>query len=260
MGNDAPKSSIGMMILTDGQVFGEVEEVTEPKFSKEAKEYKQQYSPSKTVGRVPGWGSWDGLKFKITYTGNSAQRALLTDAKAGTKRLWQVIMPPEFVAADGTYDGFQFTGFISDVEPMADGDGIVYRSITVSVDGDVTVLTTRAAGLTSTFLAVADDEGHALTLSPTAAADTYYYTCLAYHSATEGVNSDTALVTPTAAGAGSVIRVNGVVVASGAASTGIPLGQNPGDKTMISVVVSEAGKIPVPYFIEVTMSDSPAPA
>jgi hypothetical protein len=258
MGNDSPKSSIGMMILTDGQVFGEVEEVTEPKFSKEGKEYKQQYSPSKTVGRVPGWGSWDGLTFKITYTGNAAQRALLTDAKAGTKRLWQVVMPPTFVAADGTYDGFQFTGFISAVEPTADGAGIVYRSITVTVDGDVTVLTTKAAGLTSTFLAVADDDGHALALSPAAAADTYYYTCLAYHSATEGVNSDTALVTPTASV--GTIRVNGTVVASGAASTGIALGQNPGDKTMISVVVSETGKIPAIYFIEVTMSDSAAPA
>ncbi len=258
MGNDSPKSSIGMMILTDGQVFGEVEEVTEPKFSKEAKEYKQQYSPSKTVGRVPGWGSWDGLKFKITYTGNSAQRALLTDAKAGTKRLWQVVMPPEFVAADGTYDGFQFTGFISDLEPTADGDGIVYRSITVSVDGDVTVLTTKAAGLTTPFLSVADDDAHALALTPAAAAASYYYTCLAYYSATEGSRSDTALVTPTAAV--GTIRVNGTIVVSGAASGGIALGQNPGDKTMISVVVSETGKIPAIYFIEVTMSDSAAPA
>lgn len=254
MGNDAPKSSIGMMILTDGQVFGEVEEVTEPKFSKEVGEYKQQYSPSKTVGKVPKWGNWDGLKFKITYTGNAAQRALLTDAKAGTKRLWQVVMPPEFVAADGTYDGFQFTGFISDVEPTADGDGIVYRSITVSVDGDVTVLTTRAAGLTTTFLAVADDESHALALSPAAAGTTYYYTCEAYKSSDESLNSNTVTVTPTAAV--GTIRVNGTVVASGAASGTIAIGQNSGDKTMISVVVSETGKIPVPYFIEVTMGIS----
>ena len=253
MGNDAPKSSIGMMILTDGQVFGEVEEVTEPKFSKEAKDYKQQYSPSKTVGRVPGWGSWDGLTFKITYTGNAAQRALLADAKAGTKRLWQVVMPPTFVAADGTYDGFQFTGFISGVEPTADGDGIVYRSITVTVDGDITVLTTKAAGLTNPFMTIADDDAHALTLSPTAAADKYYYTCEAYYSGTEGVNSDTVAVTPTAAG---TIRVNGTIVASGAASDQIAIGQNSGDKTMISVVVSETGKIPAIYFIEVTMGIS----
>jgi hypothetical protein len=254
MGNDAPKSSIGMMILTDGQVFGEVEEVTEPKFSKEALDYKQQYSPSKTLGRVPGWGSWDGLTFKITYTGTPAQRALLTDAKAGTKRLWQVIMPPEWVAADGTYDGFQFTGFLSAVEPTADGSGVVYRSFTVTVDGDVTVLTTRAAGLTSTFLAVADDESHALALSPAAAGTTYYYTCEAYKSSDESLNSNTVTVTPTATV--GTIRVNGTVVASGAASGAIDIGQNSGDKTMISVVVSEKGKIPVPYFIEVTMGIS----
>jgi hypothetical protein len=163
-------------------------------------------------------------------------------------------MPPTFVAADGTYDGFQFTGFISGVEPTADGDGIVYRSITVTVDGDVTVLTTRAAGLTTGFLAVADDEAHALVLSPTAAADKYYYTCEAYKSSDESLNSDTVTVTPTATA--GTIRVNGIVVASDAASGAITIGQNSGDKTMISVVVSEAGKIPAIYFIEVTMGIS----
>jgi hypothetical protein len=254
MGNDEPKSTIGMMILTDGQVFGEIFDITEPKFSKEEKEYKNQYSPTKTIGRVPGWGKWDGLGFKINYTGSAAQRALLVDAKAGTKRLWQVVMPPDFVAADGTSDGFQFSGFLSAVEPTADGDGIAQQAFTVSVDGDITPLAVRAAGLTTPFLAVADDESHALALSPAAANAVYFYKCEAYHSATEGLNSDTVTVTPTAAV--GTIRVNGTVVTSGAASGAIPIGQNSGDKTMISVVVSEIGKIPAIYYIEVTMGIS----
>lgn len=254
MGNDEPKSTIGMMILTDGQVFGEIFDITEPKFSKEEKEYKNQCSVSKTIGRVPGWGKWDGLKFKITYTGSAAQRALLTDAKAGTKRIWQVVMPPDFVASDGTSDGFQFSGFLSEVEPTADGDGIAERSFAVAVDGDVTPLTTRAAGLTTPFLSIADDDSHSLTLSPEAANAVYFYKCEAFFSGTEGTRSDTVAVTPTATA--GTIRVNGTVVASGSASGAIPIGQNSGDKTMISIVVSETGKIPAIYFIEVTMGIS----
>ena len=254
MGNDEPKSTIGMMVLTDGQVFGEIYDIVEPKFSKEEKEYKNQYSATKTIGRVPGWGKWDGLGFKINYTGSAAQRALLTDAKAGTKRLWQVVMPPDFVANDGTSDGFQFSGFVNAVNPTADGDGIAIREITVSVDGDVTPLTVRAAGLTTPFLSIADDEAHTLALSPAAANAVYYYKCEAYHSGTESTNSDTVLVTPTATT--GTIRVNGTVVTSGAASGAIVIGQNSGDKTMISIVVSETGKIPAIYYIEVTMGIS----
>jgi hypothetical protein len=62
------------------------------------------------------------------------------------------------------------------------------------------------------------------------------------------------LVTPTATT--GTIRVNGTVVTSGAASGAIVIGQNSGDKTMISIVVSETGKIPAIYYIEVTMGIS----
>jgi hypothetical protein len=251
---DQAVSSLGVQILADGQVYGEIFDVSVPKLSIDKKEYKNQNATGGISGQVAGWAKLDDLKFKINYTGSVSQRALMTDAYARTKRLWTIVMPETFVASDGSSDGFTFTGFISEVGPKADGESVIEQEISVAVDGKMTPVTVRAAGLTTTFLSIVDDDSHTLTLVPAASASVYDYSCVAFHSGTAGLNTNTVLVTPTAAM--GTIYVNGTVVASGAASGAIAIGQNIGDQTMISVVVTAPSKLPKIYWIRVVMGSA----
>lgn len=116
-------------------------------------------------------------------------------------------------------------------------DGAATRTYTVTV--------TRAASANADLSAPALSAG---TLAPAFAAGTTGYTA----SVSNATSSLT--VTPTAAGAGAVIRVNGTVVASGSASGA--LGLSVGPNTLTVAVTAQDGTTTKSYTVTVTRGAS----
>ena len=110
--------------------------------------------------------------------------------------------------------GFNFYAFVKSYTPSdAPLEGKLEFSASFRCSGEARFGVSRAAGLTTPFFILS--EGNA-SVSPTRQGTTYTYTA----EVATGVTSLT--VTPTSA-AGDSIRVEGAVVASGAASVALPL-------------------------------------
>lgn len=241
------KSSLFFRVIHGGLILPEVKKITEPKGTTAKTDSTSQDNLYGVKSRDVGWKDMGDMTLTLVDTGGSTFGDLITLWKNGTKQVWEICYAPL-----GSGRSITFTGFVSGVgHAHADDGGAQTIELTVTPVSDFTVLTTGAAGLTTPFLSIADDDAHALTLSPAAANATYQYEATAFSSGTENNNSDTVLVTPTAAA--GTIYVNGVVVASGAASGAITLNQTQGDVTYISIVVQETGKASKSYFVRITM-------
>jgi FtsP/CotA-like multicopper oxidase with cupredoxin domain len=110
------------------------------------------------------------------------------------------------------------------------------RTLYMKPNGKPDDTITESDGLTDPFFAMSGSGD----LTPAAAGDEYYYTYI--------VANEVASVTVTPTASAGVIKVNGNVVASGAASSAIALAV--GEYTDIEVEVKETGKAAVKYMIK----------
>ena len=241
------KSSLQFRVLHANIIIPEVRKITEPKATTAKTDSTSQDNLYGIKSRDVGWKDMGDMTITCVDIGGSLFGDLVTLWKNGTKQTWEIEYAPV-----GAGRAITFTGFVSGVGHVHQDDGGAQLiEITVTPTSYFTVLTTGAAGFTTPFCVVADDESHTLTPATAASATNYNLEYTAYSSGTESLNSDTVTVTPTAAV--GTIYVNGTVVASGAASGAITLNQTQGDVTYISVVVCEANKASKTYMLRVTM-------
>lgn len=244
------KSSLKYRVLHANTLIPEVKHISEPKGSTAKTDTTSQDNLYNIKTQGDGWKSMGDMAITILDTGSSLFSDLLTLWKNATQQTWEIAYAPI-----NSGRAITFTGFISGIEHKhADDGGPQTIELTVTPVGYITALSTGATGLTSTFLSVADDDAHALTLSPTAAAGVYDYECTAFYSGTENVNSETVAITPIATA--GTIYVNGTIVATGVASSQISISQTPGDVTYIGIAVCETGKASKTYLVRVKMGSA----
>lgn len=174
------------------------------------------------AGDVPISGFFD-------HEDANGQLAMVADCTAREIKTAAIVFP----ASTGTQ--WVFNGLITSIK-IGDNpteDGIPF-SATIKVSGKPTLTVATSAGLTNLTVT-----GAALIPAFSAAVKDYV--------ATASAVTETVTVTPTATG---VIKVNGTVVASGAASGNIALGAA-GSITKITIEVSEENKAPKVYTISV---------
>lgn len=241
------KSSLKYRVLHANILIPEVKHIGEPKGSTAKTDTSSQDNLFNHKTHDAGELDTGDMSMTILDTGNSLYSDLLTLWKNSTKQVWEIAYAPINCGRAIT-----FTGFISGIEHKhADDGGPQTIELTISPTGYITLLSTGATGLTTTWLSIADDNSHALTLSPTAAATVYDYECTAFSSGTENIDSNTVAITPIAAA--GTIYVNGTVVTSGQASSQIAISQTQGDVTYIGVAVCEANKASKTYLVRVKM-------
>lgn len=174
-------------------------------------------------------------------TDTNGQIAMKGDLDSGTSRAYEMVFPMSMGVS------WEFDGIVSAFETDAPIDDKVSVSSTIKVSGKPSLNTTQSAGLTTPFLAVADNSANAITLSPTVGGSTYEYTGTALTGATS------VTITPTAAT--GTIRVNGVAVATGVASGAISLG-DAGTQIVVWCTVKESSKSSKVYKITITRASA----
>lgn len=238
------KSSLGFRVLHANKLIPEVTKCTEPDETTAKTDTTSQDNMYGIKSRDAGLIDVGDMSLTIKDTGGSLYADLKALQRAKTKELWELAYAPV-----GCGRAIQGLAFISKCKHAhADDGGAQTIELAVTPTSYFADLPTGAAGLTTGFLSVADEDSHAIALSPAAAADKYDYECTAF------TGSASVLVTPTAAV--GAIYVNGVLVTSGSASAAIPITQTQGDITMIGVAVCEVNKASKTYLIRVKMGNA----
>jgi len=241
----------GSFIVCNGYVVAETTENTPPKFTR-AKDDGTGYGSTNKV-HLAGIGEWGDGSFTCFAVDDAAQDYLVTLRDAGTSVWWKFVRPSTWMSAgvatpfrtDKTY------GFVSGWEYVGQKEGRATYKLTITPEETVTTgITTLGAALTTGFLAFTNQADEAITaVSPTLSATVYKYAVTAF-------SDDTGIkITPTATT--GTIYVNGVQVASGAASAAITIGT--GTKTIYVMVVESDLKCPVIYQIDVTKGTVASP-
>jgi len=179
---------------------------------------------------------------KIYYIGTTVHKALLTDFKAGTERECWFIRPSK---GNLTGTAKKCTAVISSMDEPIDKKGLVTWQMAITPTSEMTEVDTAAAGLTTPFFVISDDDTptpNVITPVPAAAAATYAYDVELY--------SDNTMFTITPTATVGTIYVDNILVASGAASGAITAPAQ-GTKIYIPIVVHETGKTPKPYLLRV---------
>jgi len=234
-------STLGTMILQNGLVLGEMYEPSTPGQTADVKDTSAQNNIGGVRTKLVTWIDNENLAFKILYTGSTAQNTLLGDIYDRDMDTWTVVMPPDFGPAPGGIS-FNFDGQIAKSKLNADGDGPAFIEMEVTVNGRFSdPVTTWAAGLTTTFFGIVDDDANALTPVPAAAAAVYEYDLEVY--------SDNTYIIITPIAIAGTIYVNGTVVATGVPSGHLTLNVGTGKVTYMSIVVTELNKTPKIYWI-----------
>ena len=236
-------SAAGYHVIWGTQYLGEV---VDPKIPKRTLNMVDKTTHDSLIvnnnmeTKAPGIFSMSEGSVRIYYTGTTAQDGLETDFRASTARDCWFIRPSGGALAGKAY---RCTAVISAMDEPIDKKGNVTWDIAITPTSDLTPVSTWAAGLTTPFFSIGDDDSptpNTITPSPVAAAAVYAYNAELY------ADNSTFKITPTAAV--GTIYVNGVLVASGAASSTIPA-PDAGKYTYVSVVVYETNKTPKPYLI-----------
>lgn len=143
----------------------------------------------------------------------------------------------EFPNSAGSWS---FNAWLKTIKRVGDAEvnGKIAMSGTLKISGQPTLALSASAGLTTPFFTISNSA----VISPAASGSVYDYVA----TVLTGVSSVT--VTPTATA--GTITVNGNVVASGVASSAIPLG-SAGSITTVTIVVTETGKTPKTYTVRV---------
>ena len=165
--------------------------------------------------------------------GDAGQADLMADYLSGAVHEYKITFPTA-MATEWTFDAFVKKAPSTE----AAMDGAVSFSAELRVTGQPTLDITYSDGLTTPWFVVSDTVSRV----PDPADDIYSYVV--------NVANATASVTVTPTAAAGVIKVNGAIVASGAASSAITLGAA-GTLTDIHVEVKEAGKIARNYVITI---------
>jgi predicted secreted protein len=173
-------------------------------------------------------------------TDTNGQIAMIADHQARTSRTGRIIFPEGKAM-------MTFTGRIKTLTLSTSYDSKVSFSATFKVSGSTTFTTVSAAdGLTTPFFALRDQIGNAITPSPVAAGDTYWF------AATLDA-ADTAIAVQPTAAAGT-IKVNGAAVTSGAWSGDISV--TSGTTKLVVIETLETDKVSRVYRIHVTRPSS----
>jgi hypothetical protein len=238
------KSSRGYRVLHGNKLIPEVTKCTEPDETTAKTDNTSQDNLYGIKSRDAGWIDVGDMTLTINDTGGSLYADLKAIQRARTKEIWELAYAPV-----GCGRAIQGQAFISKCQHAhADDGGPQTISVTITPTSYFQDISVGAAGLTTPFLSVADEDSHAIALSPAAAGSVYDYELTAY------TGSASVLVTPTAA-AGS-IYVQGVLVTSGAASAAIPISQTQGDITMVGIAVCEVNKASKTYLLRVKMGNA----
>jgi len=233
------QSTLGVQVLKNGLPIGEMDEPTYPGPTAAEKETRAQNNIRGVMTKLVTWINHNNLAFKVKANGSIAQATLQADIYDRDMDTWAIVFPPDF---HGGGHSFSWQGQIAKCIPVED-DGVSYLDMEVTVNGRLTPCTTWAAGLTTTFFTVVDDDINALTPSPAAAAAVYEYDLEAY--------SDNAYIKITPTATAGTIYVQGVVVATTVQSGEIAINVGAGQVTYVSIVVTELNKTPKIYWIRV---------
>lgn len=168
------------------------------------------------------------------YPGDTTGQVALNAAVGGVAQTCVITLPTAF-GATWTFSGLM-TKFKS---ASADTNSVIPFSASIKVNGIPVLAITLSTGLTTPFFVIGGSTG----MVPAASGSVYDYVAIVL-TATASVT-----VTPTAAG-GAVITVNGNIVATGQASSAIPLGAA-GSVTIIVITVTEVNKMTKTYTIRV---------
>ena len=237
------KSSLGTFIMQGGLVLGEMYEPSTPGQTADVKDTSAQNNIGGVKTKCVSWIDNDNLSFKVYYVGSTAQNTLLGDIYDRHFDTWTVVLPPTFGPTPGGIS-FNFSGQIAKCKLNVDGDGPAFIEMEVTVNGRFSdPVTTWAAGLTTTFFTVVDNDSNALTPVPAAATAVYEYDLESY--------SDTTYIKITPTAAVGTIYVDGTIVVSGAASGNLTTAVGSGKVTYVSIAVTEANKTPKIYWIRV---------
>lgn len=224
------KSALGTTLTWAGTAIAELDKIGGLELSADAQEITTLGSSAKEyISGLP-----DGGEVAIEgffYPGDTNGQVVLKNAVGGASGAVVITFPSAFGAS---------WGFNALVTKFSTGDveveGGLRFTATLKVTGAPTLSITASTGLTTAFFAISNSA--VVIPSPANAVYSYVATVLT------AVSSVT--VTPTATA--GVITVNGNVVATGQASSAITLGAA-GSVTPITIVVTETGKIPKTYTI-----------
>jgi len=168
-------------------------------------------------------------------TDTDGQIGLKNDLEAGTLQNFVITFP------EGT--SWTFTAVVSKFSISSPLEKQMGFSATLKIAGKPTLGINASTGLTTPFFSISNDA----VIVPAPAGTTYEYVA----NVLTAVSSVT--VTPTAAA--GTITVNGNTVASGVPSSAIPLGAA-GSITEVKIVVTETGKAPRTYTIQIVRAAS----
>lgn len=163
-------------------------------------------------------------------TDTNGQIGLKNDLESGNVQSFVITFP------EGT--SWTFTAVVSKFSISSPLEKQMGFSATLKIAGKPTLAISTSIGLTTPFFSISNDA----VIVPTPAGTTYEYVA----TVLTGVSSVTVVPTATA----GIITVNGNVVASGAASSAITLGAA-GSITEIKIIVTETGKAPKAYTLQV---------
>jgi len=219
----------GLRLLCNGAVASENTALTAPAETTAPVTATDQEDD--IVVSMPGEASVGDVTLSVNFINDTQQQAFKTMKRDKTTGLFQIVWPSTFKPTP--FFTQEFTGWIKSITPATPMNGLATWAVVITPVDLPTEPSGAFTALTTPFISVADEDGHAIALTPTAAADKYTYTGTAF------TTSVSVLVTPTSTAAGT-IYVNGTVVASGAASGAITLDANRGDITTIFVVLEKA--------------------
>lgn len=194
-------------------------------------------SPDQTEEFVPGLlrGGDFEVEGNLLPGDTVGQIAVLDDLQDRVSRTAIIAGPA------GKYN-FSFTAYPKRFSPAGPVEGKTSVRMGFKVSGKSTLVTTVSAGLTTPFFSIQDNEGESPTITPAPANAVYNYSVMLEAS-------DTYVKVQSQATAGT-IRVNGVIVASGAWSGNIPV--TAGTTRQIVIEVREENKTSKIYRIFVT--------
>lgn len=242
------KCTIGTSVMQNGLVIGELYDLAFPETTAESNDTSSQNNSGGVKTTCVGWIENAPMSFKVFYTGSTAQETLRTAIYDRDFDTWTVVMPMDF----GNNVSYAWSGQISKCTLVADGSAPAYLDMEVTVNGRISTYTTGAAGLTTPFFSIADDDANSLTPSPAASASVYEYDVETYS------DSVSVAITPTATA--GTIYVDGTKVGTGVASGPITLNSGVGAVTMVSVAVTELNKTPKIYWIRFRIGTTAQPS
>lgn len=213
--------------------------VNGPSLSSDDVEVTNHDSPNSTKEYIPALLDTGEISFDGNFIpSNASQQQLLADQVARTVSDWRIVLPDAVLLANRTK--WTFEGYIKTLDFSYPTPTQMTISGSMKLAGAATLSSVDSDDLTA--LVVTGSVSGALSPTPAFAASIYDYSYAA------GATDATCTVTPTMATADE-IKVNGTVVASGAASGDISLSVG---INIITVKTTDDDKTPVYYSLYVT--------